>query len=293
MNWIIKVKVRAISQLPFWFWHGLSSLLYPVVYYLIGYRKKVVFKNLRKSFPEKNEKEIKSIAKQFYKHFCDVLLESIKLITVSTRQLEKRISFKNIDVLEKYASQGRHLIIVLGHYGNWEFLLGLPLANKILKHKIRFSGLYKTQSNKAVDDLLYKSRSKHGLKLIASENAKKSLAKPKSNCEAILFLGDQSPANAKRAHWTKFLNQDTGILMGTERYSKIFDRSVVYMVIHKKSRGYYEFQFHDLIDDPLNTGKGEISELHHRALEKDIVANPAYWLWTHKRWKRKKPKNHG
>ena len=290
MGKITVLFLKLLSILPFGFWLLVSRMLAPLLYYGIGYRKKVVHQNLHRSFPSKSEEEINKIAFEFYQHFCDVMVEYIKFLTISSKALKKRVQFGNTEVLQKYSTSKRDFIIVAGHYGNWEALCALPLINEIKGLEIRLKGIYKVQKNKAVDDLLFKSRSRHGLVLVPTADVKQSMQEKTSTSSAIVFLGDQSPSNALRAHWTTFLNQDTGILMGTERFAKIFDQPVVYMTITHPKRGHYKFDFSEITEQPKEHPKGGISELHHQLLEKDIIANPSKWLWTHKRWKKEKPK---
>ncbi len=286
----MKILLKSLSALPLWFWYGLSDLLiFPVLYYLIGYRKAIVTGNLERSFPEKSKAEIAKIRKAFYHHFSDIMVEYIKLLGISTRELNKRISFEKPEVLKQLEAQGKSFLMVGGHFGNWELHSGIALFNKQHQSNINFKGIYKVQKNKAVDDLLFESRSRHGVNLLPTDEVKNQLSDKENGVFTMIFLGDQSPSNALRAHWTTFLNQDTGILMGTERYAQIFDLAVVYVRILQPKRGHFVFDFELISTDANATEKGEISEAHHQLLEKDIRETPHRWLWTHKRWKKKKP----
>ncbi len=291
MSTVLRYTIKALSALPFWFWYGLSTGLYVVLFYAVGYRKKVVLGNLQRSFPEKSSAELQRIARTFYQHFCDILVEYVKLISIKQTTLEKRLSFSNYEVLKKYEAQKKPVIIVCGHYGNWEYVSCLPIFNHVTQSNIKFKSIYKVQKSKAVDDLLFYSRSRHGLHLVPTTEVRKDFAEETHPCPALVFLGDQSPSNEHKAYWMKFLNQDTGVLFGTERYAKMYDYAVVYMRIQWKKRGHYEFSFTDITGDPKNTAKGFITERHHQLLEEDIKRAPAYWLWTHKRWKKQKPEN--
>ncbi|MGB0165364.1 MAG: lysophospholipid acyltransferase family protein [Luteibaculum sp.] len=281
--------LKLAGRLPFFIFHGLSNLLFPVLYYFLAYRKDVVLQNLGNSFPEKSPNEIKAIAKNFYKHLADIFLEYIKLLGINGRELKSRLHFHNEDVLLDLQKKNRNIILVMGHYGNWEFLLGLPFFNEQFNTNIAFKSLYKVQKNKRVDSILYKSRSKHGMGLIPAQDVKQEFANPGPQNQAVIFLADQSPSNSRRAHWTKFLNQDTGILMGTERYAQLFNHAVVYLKMTRLKRGEYEVSFELIAEHPKEWEKGKISEKHHQLLERDIKEAPQYWLWTHKRWKKQKP----
>lgn len=277
-----------ISIWPFWLLHSFSYLLYLIVYYVIGYRKKVVTENLKRSFPEKSDAEIFQIRKQFYLHFCDVILETLKLLTISKQQFLKRFSFDEsaVKVFEYFESKGQSVIGVMGHCGNWEW--GAIAYPSRFKHLI--TGIYHPLSNKNFDALMLKLRSRFGGNIVPMNRAYKELLTLKQkNIPTVLgLIADQTPP-PESAYWTNFLNQDTPVFNGTEKMAKKFNYPVVYVPIHKVKRGHYKMSAVIITEHPEKMSDGEISELHTKALEKNILDQPHIWLWSHRRWKHKRP----
>jgi KDO2-lipid IV(A) lauroyltransferase len=274
-----------ISILPFPVLYGISDFLYILFYYGIGYRKKIIFQNISNSFPEKSEKERIEICKKFYKHFCDLIVESLKTFTISEKEVLERVVCKNPEGVNKYFEQKRSVIIAGGHYNNWEIFA--VAVDALIKHKT--VGIYTPLSNKYFDEKMRATRSKYGLLMISTKKIKRYIENNSKEPMAIIFGFDQSPSNPKSAHWMTFLNQDTGVQFGTEKIAKEFNIPVVYGRINKEKRGHYSFEFFDVTDTPRETAYSEITENINRHLEKDIRDAPQYWLWSHRRWKHKKP----
>ena len=276
--------ILPISILPYPVIYLLSDTLYFVLYKLVGYRTEVVLKNIKNSFPEKDAKEHKVIMSQFYRHLCDLIVESIKGFTISEKQLRKRLIVTNPEVADQYANKGQGVIFVGGHINNWEICAqAVPFYSE---HEC--IGIYKPLSNAFFDHKMKTTREKYGLRLASMKQTKKSFdkgGKPK----AIIFGSDQSPSNPKRAYWLKFLNQDTGVLYGVEKYAKEYNWPVIYVTIYKTKRGHYEVEYKLITDTPLDTSYGEITTSFTKAIENDIIAHPQYWLWSHRRWKHKNP----
>lgn len=282
---LFRLFIKPLSLLPFWALYLFSDFLYLIVFYFVKYRKKVVFTNLKNSFPNKSEQEIKVIAKGFYRHFCDLIIEALKIFSISEKELNKRCKIRNPELLQSYLLKGKSLIVAGGHYNNWE--MAATSSNFMIPHQA--IGIYTPLKNKFFNEQIIKSRTKFGMQLIRKKEIKTSFEKNKNRPTAILFLADQSPASGRTAYWTTFLNQDTGVMIGAEKCAKQYDYPVVFGKIIKVKRGYYELKFIPLEDQPRATQYGEISEKYTRLLEKIIIENPEYWLWSHKRWKRKKP----
>ncbi len=272
-----------ISLLPFPLLYGFSDFLFVLFYYIIGYRKKIVLGNIQRSFPEKSHKEHMEICKKFYRHFCDLILESLKTFTISEKQVLKRVTCKNPEVIDKYYDRKQSVIIAGGHYNNWEIFA--VAVNALIKHKA--IGIYKPLTNTYFDKKMRDTRSKYGLYMISTKIVKQVFEEEANNLTATIFAIDQSPSNPKSAHWMKFLNQDTAVLFGTEKYAKEYNYPVVYGRINKEKRGHYNFELFDVTDQPASTAHGEITEKITRLLEKDIQHIPQYWLWSHRRWKHK------
>tara|TARA_B110000003_G_C16542965_1_gene493535 strand:+ start:108 stop:965 length:858 start_codon:yes stop_codon:yes gene_type:complete len=272
-----------VSFLPYRILYLLSDLLYIVIYQITKYRKKIVYINLKKSFPSKNEKELKIIMNDFYHHLCDIIVESIKGFSISKDQLSKRMIIKNPELTNNYALKGKSIIFVGGHYNNWEIC---AQAFSMYSDHICI-GIYKPLKNNFLNHKIYSSRSKFGTNLVSMKETRQSFEK-ESKPKAIVFGSDQNPANPKRSHWMRFLNQDTGVLFGVEKYAKEFDWPVIFVSIEKIKRGYYQAEYSLITENPTTMSHGKITENFTKRLEKDIINQPEYWLWSHKRWKHKR-----
>ena len=277
------ILILPLSLLPYPLLYLLSDIIFLIMYRVIGYRKEVVFTNLKNSFPNKSKQELKKIMSDFYRHLCDIIMESVKGFTISEKQLRKRLIIKNPEFSNYFADRGQSIIFVGGHYNNWEICA--QAFAMYSNHKC--IGIYKPLSNAFINDKIYTSRSKYGMHLISMKQTKKSF-EDGDEPKAIVFGSDQNPANPKRAHWVQFLNQDTGVLFGVERYAKEYDWPVVFVSIRKAKRGYYEVEYSLVTDNPNEEPHGKITEDFTKRLEQDIINQPQYWLWSHKRWKHKR-----
>lgn len=276
-----------ISIMPFWLLRLKSTGLYVLVYHLVGYRKKVVLQNLKNSFPEKSDAEIRQICKDFYKHFCDVIFEILKLLTISENKFRKHFAFTQnaISIIGGYEAKKQSIIGVMGHCGNWEW--GAIAHQFYFKQLI--TGVYHPLSNKNFDRFMLMLRGRKGGNIVAMKNLYRELIslKQKNISTTVGLIADQSPP-PENAYWTKFLNQDTPIFNGPEKLAKKFNYPVIFVPVIKKKRSYYEMDAVIITENPNELSDGLISELHAKALEKNIRAQPHIWLWTHKRWKHKR-----
>lgn len=291
-KWLFRFLVLpllyAISLLPFFCLYGLSNFCYLLLYYVIGYRKTVVQQNLERSFPEKSAQERKKIERQFYLHFCDVFFETIKLLTITKSSFMKRCSMDlaSQQVFQGYFDKRQTIIGVMGHCGNWEW--------GAIAHQAYFTrmitGVYHPLSNKSMDQFMLNLRSRWGGDIVAmSQLYKRLLILERDKKDTTIgLIADQTPP-PESAYWTTFLNQDTGVFNGTEKLAKKFNYPVVYLNIAKLKRGYYQLSATPLSDEPKLLADGEISELHTKHLENNIRSQPHIWLWTHRRWKHKRP----
>lgn len=274
-----------ISLLPFPVFYLFSDFIYFLLYRVVGYRKKVVFENLKNSFPEKSYNELKKIEKDFYRYLCDLFLETIKTLTISRSEAIKRCKFnaKTTLLFNELANKNQSCIIVMGHYGNWEWA-GNSFS---LQCKQQLYVIYHPLSNKYFDKLMHDLRTRFGTKLYAMKDTMREMIRNKNEVNATAFIADQTPS-PDSAYWTTFMNQDTPVFWGTEKIAQKLNYPIVYITIKKIKRGYYEVDSELLINEPKNTSLGEISELHTRKLESDIITQPSIWLWSHRRWKHKK-----
>ncbi|MEM9051407.1 MAG: lysophospholipid acyltransferase family protein [Bacteroidota bacterium] len=283
------VLVIPLSLLPHFVLYGLSDIFYLLVYRLIGYRKKVVRGNLKRSFPNKSEKEIIKIEKAFYHHLMDLGVESLKNFTISEKMAKKRFQVVNPELPDHYFRQGKSVILVGGHYNNWE-LLALALPPQI-EHSTM--ALFTPLKNKFWNQKVTKSRSKYGLDMLPLTSVLDRLKDPNTRKQAVVFGSDQAPRNTQLVRFMQFLNQETAVAYGAERMARDFDMPILDGTIYKIKRGYYKVEFTLVSDDHSKFEKGEITEKFTKILERAIVKDPPYWLWSHKRWKRKTADHQG
>ncbi|MEI7675214.1 MAG: lysophospholipid acyltransferase family protein [Bacteroidales bacterium] len=264
----------------------ISDLLYPIVYFVVGYRKKVVHRNLVNSFPEKSEKDILVIEKKFYRHFCDFLVESIKQAHISKEEIMMRTELKNPEFLDKWKENGRSIILMTGHYANWEWFATLNYRIAPL----RLAGIYRQLKNEEMERFFLNIRKSYGAIPIEKDKTLRELIKLRKEKVQIMvaFVSDQTPSVHNIHYWSKFLNQETAMFSGAERIAKMVDYDLVYLEVEKVSRGKYVAEFKLIAENPKDTAEFEITEKYTRMMEETIVRAPQYWLWTHKRWKHKR-----
>jgi len=277
--------IYGISLLPFFLLYRISDIIFVLLYYVIGYRKKVVWNNLKNSFPKKSSKEILQIQRKFYRYFCDLILETLKTLTIQPAALRKHILFEDYSLFEKYYQENQSVIVVMGHFGNWE----LAGARFSLEPIHTLYVIYHPLSNPYFEKLIYHMRTRLGNKLYPMKGAFKGMLQDRGKNTATAFIADQTPS-PKNAYWTTFLNQDTPIFTGTEKLASKLKYPVIYISVNRVKRGLYKITPELLTSQPETTSPGEISELHTRKLEQDILEQPEIWLWTHRRWKHKRIK---
>lgn len=277
-----------ISLLPFRLLYLFSDFVYILLFYIIGYRRKTVKENLKLTFPEKSDSELKTISKKFYHHMCDMFLEMIKSLTISRNQLNKRFIIKNPEELQHLESLNKSIVVMYGHYASYEW--SFVSENYI---SLKGIGIYKTIANKYFDNLVRKIRSRYNTELIDTKKAVAKISEYEKQGvkSAIAFLSDQSPKSYAKYYWTKFMNIEVPCFTGAEKIAKDLDLSVAYLKIEKVKRGYYEAELITLAENARDFSDYEITDMFTRELEKQIHKDPQYYLWTHKRWKHrgKKP----
>lgn len=274
-----------ISILPFRILYGVSNGLYLILYYLIGYRKKVVTSNLRLVFPEKSEDEITRIKKAFYKHLCDMFLEMAKTMTISEKELKKRFKITNPEELKRLEQLDKSIILIFGHYASWEWSI-------VLQNYINFKGfaVYKKLANKHFDKLVRGIRSKFNTTLISTKETIHTITQNEmaGNRTITGFLSDQSPRLRNEVYWGTFMGIEVPCFTGAERLAKKLDFSTAYLKVNKVKRGYYEAEIITLAEDSKVYKDYELTDLFLREVEKQIHEAPEYYFWTHKRWKHRK-----
>jgi len=263
----------------------LSDPLFLVLYHIVRYRKATVYGNLTRAFPEKTEQEIRRIARDYYHHFSDYIIESIAWNRIGRREAQRRFTYINPEVINDLHASGKSILLAFGHSGNWEWITNLPLY-----FPYQVLAIYKPLKNKYVNRFFIRMRERFGVRTIPMATSLRTIID--YDCRKIptmtMVLTDQRPLINQIEYWTNFMNQETPVLLGTEKISKKLDFAVVFMHIRKTGRGSYSGEFVKITDRPRETAPFEITERHVRELEKQIRTQPFTWLWSHKRWKFKR-----
>lgn len=276
-----------ITWLPLRVLYLLSDLCYPVIYYLIPYRKKITRKNIHNAFPDKTEKELRQIERKFYRYFCDMFIETLYMMHMSKAEMKKRFDVGDNSIIKQYYSEGKSVMLMTAHYNNWEwgssFSMGLPENHPTYN-------IYKHLKNERFGELMEMLRSRFGGQSIEMKELLRTMVRFRNDglVASFAMISDQSPARKSIHYWTNFLHQDTAVISGTEQLARKFDYPVVYVHINRLKRGYYRCEYFPIADKPGDTADFEITEKYIRILEQKIQEEPAYWLWTHKRWKHKR-----
>lgn len=279
---VLRPIIALLSLLPMRVLYGIANILFVLIYHVFTYRRVTVRRNLSLSFPDYSSKEIRRIEREFYRHLADLIVESIKAFSLSKEALLERVEVENMELLDDFIAQGKSVCGILGHMGNWEWVI-LRLA---IEAKYPVHALYQPPSGKAAENWLKRNRERFGAILISTRRMRPLLKAMKHGPVALGTLGDQTPVHVDKSHWMNFLRQITPVYTGTERMARQYDMAVVYVSIHKKSRGHYKVRFDLITDTPNELAENELTEIHTRMLERSIVEQPSIWLWTHRRWKR-------
>ncbi len=275
-----------ITLLPMWALHLLSDLLWPFFFHVVRYRRRVVETNLRNAFPEKGPEEREKIARRFYRHLTDMIVETLKAMHMNSEQIRKRFFVPDTSITDRFFSEGRDVVALASHYNNWEWYSSLQLS---AKHTV--ITIYKPLKNKDFDRFLRKIRERFGMHTTPMNHIVRDLVKYRS--EKILtlsgFIGDQTPPPDDNACWTTFLNQDTGFYRGAEKIAVKYDMPVIMMNIVKRKRGFYELEYSIISEHPRDEEPNAVICRYASMLEEIIREKPEYWLWSHRRWKHKRP----
>ncbi len=274
--------IYLIASIPFNFLYIFSDILRFFIYNLLGYRKYLVRSNLRRAFPDKNNDELKCIEKKFYKHFCDISLEAFKSFKMSSVEMQKRMVFKNLDVLTQFEKENRSTIVMCGHYSSWEWMMSIGYHTESTGY-----GIYTPIMNKYLNKLVIDIRKKHRGELLSRYSAVQKIKEMHNNGVVGVygFASDQSPRPKPKTYWRPFLGVTVPVFVGAELIAKEFDFGVVYAKINRVKRGYYEVSFEVISEQPIKTKSNEIIDIFTKLLEKDVYSDPTQYLWTHNRFK--------
>ncbi|TLX76010.1 lipid A biosynthesis acyltransferase [Labilibacter sediminis] len=276
--------IKLLGRLPFWFLYRLSDVGYYLMI-LSGYRKKIVFQNLHLAFPEKSDQEIKAISRKFFRHLCDMFIETFKMSSLREKQIRKRIQMENTELLDRYYDEGKDVIVATAHYNNWEWT---PSLNLFIK--AQGCGVYHPLKNKPYDRFMLKLRSTWGTLNFTMKASYRSMHKLKMENKrfAIGMISDQSPVKKRIQYYNNFFNQLTPSLTGAAKMSIKTNSPMVFMRMDKIKRGYYKITIEPLVENPQGYTETEITDMYTRCLEDIIREKPEFWLWSHNRWKHKK-----
>ncbi len=271
-----------ITLLPLRVLYLLSDFIFLILFYLVGYRKKTVHQNLKNSLPDKSPQEISRIARKFYRQLCDYFIESAYRIHMGEKENTRRIHFKNPDLLQDYYKQNKSIVLLLSHYGNWEW------GNRITRlssHSLL--GIYKPLQNKYFDKFFLHLRTQFGGIGIPMESTLRTLVTYQKDKKPVVLytVADQRPQWTSIQHWTTFLNQDTPVITGPEKIARRFNYPVLFLDIQKIRRGYYSAEFKLICENPAEVPEFLITRKYHAIVERNILQRPELWLWSHKRWK--------
>lgn len=286
LGWLLD----AISRLPFGILYIISDLLYVIVYHIARYRRDVVSGNIRDSFPEKTEAERKQIIKEFYRHFTDYFVETIKLAHVSDSEMKRRMEFVGTDMIDRYFDEGRSLAMYFSHCGNWEWAPSITLWTR---HKPSeqtvFAQVYRPLTNPWFDAYFLKLRSRFGSVSYDKRLVFRDLLRLKRDGKLSItgFMSDQKPSHNDTVHVVKFLNHPTAIITGTETIVRKLDLVAIYWDMEKVKRGHYRITARLISDNAAAMPQFEITDTYTRMLETTILRQPSIWLWSHRRWKNK------
>jgi KDO2-lipid IV(A) lauroyltransferase len=274
-----------ISILPFRIFYCLSDVVYFLVYYIIGYRKKVVRANLAMALPHLNNQERLVIEKKSYQHLCDMFMEMIKTMTISSEAMNKRFVITNLELIKEYEKKGKSIMLIASHYASWEWLI-------TLNQKISYQGIgvYKKLANKYFDKLVRDIRSKYNTELVPTNKTIPLIAHNQKNDIHCVYglASDQSPKADRIFHWDSFMGIEVPVHTGPEMLAKKYDMTVVFAKVKKVKRGYYELTIIPISDNPKSVPDFGITHAYIKEVEKQILEAPEYYFWTHKRWKHRR-----
>ncbi|NEW82890.1 MAG: lysophospholipid acyltransferase family protein [Mariniphaga sp.] len=278
ITWIIHLLPLRVNYI-------FSDFFYIFGYHVIRYRRNVVNQNLSNSFPEKTKKELDLIAKKFYKHFSDSFVETLYFDRMSVTEAKNCVKYLNPELLNSYLDQGRQVVTFLGHYNNWEWFCNLPFYASQ-----RCYGIYKQLKSKSFEYFYFKLRSRFGvIPLEKSDTYRKLFSDHQNGIPSFSgFLVDQTPKSFEIQHWVTFLNQETPVVLGAEKIARKLDTVVLFQHSKKVRRGKYEVEFELVADHAGACPTFEITDKCTHLLEQQIIDNPEFWLWSHKRWKHKR-----
>ncbi len=280
---VLSFFIYLISLLPFWVLYACSDVLYVLLYHVVGYRKKVVRENLHNAFPEKTEKERKRIERKFYRFLPDLIVEAVKMRSISAKEVEKRIVIYGREELDRHFRAGKGVVGVTAHYANWE--LGIHRLSLLTENPVLI--IYKPLHNKTVDALYNAIRGRFGALMVPMKQTLRKIVAFRQQPHISMFVADQTPTYRDSDYFIPFLNQETLVYTGAEKIARMTNFPVVFCHIDRVRRGHYCCTFTTLVENPADVPGHGITDIHNKFTEDIIRQRPEWWLWSHRRWKRK------
>ena len=280
MYYIVYGFLYTLSLLPLRVLYLLSDFAFFIIYHVMKYRIDVVLNNLSTAFPEKSLGERKKIARQFYLNFTDTFIETIKMISISRKELEKR-SECEIDYINELIEKGRNIHIMAGHQFNWEFA-NLVYATLL---KIPFVGIYTPVNNKIFDKIFFNFRSRYGTIMMSAKDFRSKMHSVFSNQYILALAADQNPGNPANAYWLNFFGKAAPFVVGPGKGAVKNNTAVVFVGFEKVKRGYYKFHIVPITENGAEHTPEELTIKYKTVLEDTIRKNPSNYLWSHRRWR--------
>lgn len=276
-----------LSHMPLGVLYPIGYVVYILMYYVVGYRKKVVKKNLSESFPNMTEKELRLTMKDFYLNFADYIVETVRLGGISEREITSRISYENLELVEGYLKAGRPIVAYFSHCINWEWVTSLGVI--VEGENIECSQVYRPLKSKWMDGYMLRIRQRFNARCYAKSTVFRELIRRRGEGKVTFtgFMSDQKPSHNDTGYITMLLNHPTAMISGTETVARKLNAAVVYFDMTKLHRGRYHVRIVPITEDVSSLPENEITERYTRLLEENIRRQPSIWLWTHRRWKHK------
>jgi KDO2-lipid IV(A) lauroyltransferase len=281
----LRALFKTLSRAPLWALYGLSSLLYVLAYYVARHRHRVIREQLAKVFPASSERERAAIHRRFLKNFCDVIVEIVRSMSMRPEEMIARVRIVNLAAMREPLEAGRSVMVVTSHLCNWEWLL----QGVTLQLGFPVDAAYKPLHDAWAERLMLEVRSRFGARLIAAKELLGDFLTRRNIVRAVAMNADQAPVSTDKRHWTTFLGQDTAFYVGAEQIARGTRLPIWYALMRRVGRGRYEVEFRRLWDGREALEPNTVTERYARACEADVLAHPADWLWSYRRWKLKKP----
>ncbi len=290
---ILRGLLYAVALLPFWVLYGIADFIFVLMFYILRYRRKMVRKNLSLCFPEMGDEELHKTGRRFYRNFADYIVETIKLLHISDKSIQKRFRIENVDVVRRYLRENKGIVAYFAHAFNWEWAPSITLHCKreIEENGAVLAQIYRPLRNARFDALMLKLRSRFGSESISKHVALRTILGYRRNgTPAIIgFMSDQKPSHGDELHILNFLGRRTAVITGTEALARRLGMAVIYFDMYKERRGHYRMVIREMCEDASKTEPYQLTHSYFGLLEETITRNPAIWLWSHNRWKNTPP----